>query len=93
MKSKEEILKMTKEELSAYKQDKELDHDNSECFDCLDCSHCSDCLDCSDCSNCLDCSDCYNCRNAKGLKWAICNVQMTKEEYEAKMKELGVETK
>ena len=39
-------------------------------------------------SDCSDCSDCYACINIKRKQYMICNVQFTKEEYEAKMKEL-----
>jgi hypothetical protein len=39
--------------------------------------------------DCSDCSDCYSCKNAKNLKYAICNVELTKEEYEKKIKELN----
>ncbi|MCK9601470.1 MAG: solute carrier organic anion transporter [Sphaerochaeta sp.] len=63
----------------------------SGCSRCSYCSGCSGCSDCSDCSGCSDCSDCYMCRNAKGLKWAIANVEVGEEDYRAKMKELGVE--
>ena len=76
MKTKEEILKMTKEELLAYKWSVDLNLS-------------SDCSDCSDCSNCSNCSDCFGCRNVKvESRYMICNVQFTKEEYELKIKEL-----
>ena len=87
MKTKEEILKMNKEELKKYKS-------ILKSKDCSVCSYCSDCSDCFYCSNCSDCSDCYNCSYCKGLKddkihqYKICKIQLTKEEYEKKMKEL-----
>ena len=61
------------------------------CSHCSDCSHCTDCFGCSgctDCFDCFDCSDCFNCRNVKGLKYAICNMEVGKEAYFNKMKEL-----
>jgi len=102
MKSKEEILKMTKKELLDYKRSTALDKSerNSDCSDCSRCSRCSRCYgcsrcsDCSGCSGCSDCfgcfgcSDCFGCRNAKGLQYAICNVVVGKKAYEKKMKEL-----
>jgi len=90
MKTKEEILKMTKEELVVYKWSKASDMDaaNSDGPNCSDCYHCSDCSGCADCSYCSNCSDCYQCRNANGLKYAICNIEVGKEAYEKKMKEL-----
>ena len=67
MKTKEEILKMTKQEIIDYKWSKEIQESFSKN------SHCSYCL---------------YCINAIGLKYAIANVEMSKEEYEKKMKEL-----
>ena len=60
----------------------------SGCSHCTDCSGCSHCTDCTGCSGCSHCTDCFNCRNVKGLKYAICNVEMSEEEYDNKMKEL-----
>ena len=54
-------------------------------FNCSDCSDCSNCYDCYDCSNCSDCSNCYDCSDKT---YMICNVQFTKEEYEAWKKNL-----
>ena len=97
--TKEKILKMSKSELAEYKWSKDLDikKENYDCSDCSYCSYCSgcsycfDCSHCSDCSYCFDCSDCSYCRNLKGKRdgYWICNVEVTKEEYEKKMKELG----
>ena len=72
MKTKQEILKMSKREIEEYKWSDEI----RESF--------------NDCSYCSDCSDCSGCRRAKGLKYAICNVEFTKKEYEAKIKELNL---
>ena len=98
MKTKKEILKMSKCELLGYKRTSDLDvKDCSHCSRCSDCSHCSDCIDCSDCfrcshcSDCFDCSDCFSCRNLFGeekYQYMICNVQFTQEEYELKIKGL-----
>ena len=78
MKTKKEILKMTKEELLKYKWSVDLNLKIP-----------SGCSDCSDCSNCSDCSGCRNIRMKS--RYLICNVQFTKEEYETKMKELKKE--
>ena len=117
MKTKNEILKMSlnelrkeKDGLLSGKNAKDLFNfrcsdcsncsncsDCSDCSGCLKCSWCSECSDCSDCLGCLeclecsgcsDCSDCYLCVGAKNLKYAICNVELTKEEYEKKIKEI-----
>lgn len=89
MKTKQEILKMTKGELLDYKWSPDLKRHvkNSGCINCRDCD---DCDDCRDCGHCVGCRDCYACRNInKKSQYLICNVQVTKEEYEKKMKELG----
>ncbi|MDO8885736.1 hypothetical protein [Candidatus Oleimmundimicrobium sp.] len=75
MKTKEEILKMSKKELRAYKWSEDLNRGE-------------DCTDCSRCSDCIDCHSCYACRNASGLKYAICNVEVGKESFEKKIEEL-----
>ena len=98
MKTKEEILKMNKEELEDYKWSDDLDlkeDQNINCSDCSNCSYCSDCLYCSDCSDCSYCSNLVNglyCRNLKLKikywdKYYICNVEVTKEEFEKKKRE------
>lgn len=81
MKTKDEILKMSNRELADYQQSKEIE----ESFNIKENSCCSDCSDCFGCSDCSDCSDCWK---AKGLKYAICNIEMNKEQYEAKIEEL-----
>ncbi|MBU0963115.1 MAG: hypothetical protein KKD48_04390 [Nanoarchaeota archaeon] len=103
MKSKSEILKMSKKELQNYNWDddldiKEKDDTNSICFNysnCSDCYNCSICSDCYNCYNCSICSYCYNCLYCRNLKnerngYWICNVEVSKEEFEAKKKELGL---
>ncbi len=72
MKTKKEILEMSKEELQTYKWSGDLD---------------SDCINCFDCSNCAYCA---YCRNLKGKRdgYYICNVEVTKEEFEKKREKL-----
>jgi len=96
MKTKKEILKMSKDELHSYKWNGDLDlkRENSccsNCSSCFDCSDCFNCFDCSDCSNCFDCFDCRNLKDGNKHQYKICNVQLTKEEYEKKMKEIAGE--
>ena len=73
MKTKEEILKMKKEKLKT--EWKKLN-----CTDCTDCKYCTNCTYCTDCMYCTNCTDC---------KYMILNVQLTKEEYEKKIKEIN----
>ena len=66
-------------------------YDGSYCYKCSYCHNCSDCYECSNCSECYNCSYCFMCRNLKDGKkhqYKICNVQLTKEEYEKKLKEV-----
>ena len=101
MKTKEEILKMNKEELQNYKWndnlDEELNFNCRNCLDCLNCRDCRDCIDsfdsfdCLDCLNCKNCKNCAYCRNIKHKQYCICNVQLTEEEYKKKIKKLKEE--
>ncbi len=80
MKTKKEVLKMSKKELEDYKWSDDLDKkDNNNC------NYCYNCNKCNNCDNCDDCDNCYLCRNAKNLRYAICNVELGKEDYENKM--------
>ena len=62
----------------------------SGCTNCSDCSHCAGCSHCSNCSACSSCSSCFCSVNLENKKYMICNVQLTKKEYETKLKELGL---
>ena len=103
MKTKKEILKMSKEELSNYKWSDELDNirryfDCSYCYDCFNYFYCAYCTYCSNCFYCSYCYDLVNglyCRNLKfkkrnSQKFWICNVEVTKKEFDKKKKELGI---
>lgn len=59
--TKEDVLKMTREEL--YKARGELirEVDNVSCSYCIDCTHCPDCTHCIDCTDCLCCLRCVHC--------------------------------
>ena len=99
MKTKKEILAMSASELQSYKWSEDLnikeekEDTNSNCSGCSYCSNCSYCSDCSDCSDCSNCSRCYDllyCRNMKSERkgYFICNVEVTKEEFDKKKAEL-----
>jgi len=79
MKTKEEILKMNAEELINYKWNDDLDkEENSDCYNCF---------------KCFKCFNCSYCRNIEYKQYCICNIQLTKDEYEKKIKELKEEQK
>jgi len=91
MKTETEILKMNKKELSGYKWSEDLDlkeEGNSNCFVCTNCSNCSYCSFCTNCSNCSYCYLCRNLKDGKKHQYKICNIQLTKKEYEKKIREL-----
>ena len=87
MKTKEEILKMTKMELEKYKNNKLL---NSHNFYYPNCSHCSDCYDCYNCSDVMHGLYCKNLHLGRldENKYYICNIEISKEEFEQKKLEL-----
>ena len=99
MKTREQILKMTKAELEAELNNQQADsreyrsHDCSCCTYCDRCNHCNHCNYCDDCKHCNHCNYCHHCSYSFALckeSYMICNVQFTKEEYEAKMRELAL---
>jgi hypothetical protein len=70
------------------------------CFDCADCNHsygcvsCQLCHNCSDCFRSYDCRGCANCFGCVGLRQkshCMFNEQLTKGEYEKRMKEFDVQ--
>ena len=48
---------------------------------CMDCDSCTSCSDCLFCHNCENLENCMFCFNAKGLRYAIGNVEVGKEKY------------
>ena len=83
----EKEFNLTKEKKEALAKAKNF-KENYNCYDCYNCSDCSDCSNCSYCYNCSFCSECSYCSDQKNKKYMICNVQFTKEEYEAWKKNL-----
>lgn len=59
-----------------------LDH----CYNCNYCVTCVNCTDCSYCFDCIGCNDCYGCVGLRRQRYCIYNEQLTKEEYEKRMK-------
>lgn len=66
------------------------------CYECLDCKNCYKtlysqfCMQCSDCEFCFDCKSCEYCFGSSGLrhkKYTFFNEQLTKEEYEKRLKQ------
>jgi hypothetical protein len=51
---------------------------------------CEDCRDVYFSKNCVNCSDCFGCTDLKNKKYCWFNEQLTKEEYESRLKEAEV---
>jgi hypothetical protein len=69
------------------------------CVECIDCSNCYKCdysqycQNCSECQFCLDCFGCKNCFGCVGLyqkQYCMFNEQLTKEEFENRLKQLDL---
>jgi hypothetical protein len=60
------------------------------CYQCFFVSECSDCRNVTLSYDCEDCSDCFGCVNLRHKKYCIFNVQYTKDEYFAKLKEMSL---
>lgn len=67
------------------------------CYFCIDCKQCAfstflhECINCTNCSYCYDCqgcSDCFQCFNLRHKQYCIGNVQMTKQEYQAALRDM-----
>jgi len=67
------------------------------CYECLDCRnsyrtiYSQFCMQCSDCAFCFDCKSCEYCFGSSGLrhkKYVFFNEELTREEYEKRMKEI-----
>ena len=72
------------------------------CYWCVDCSGCyqvafsresHQCNDSWFLVNCRNCQNCFGCVNLRNKSYCIFNEQYTKEEYEKRIKELGVGTR
>ena len=70
------------------------------CYECIQVYNCYSVRnsmymeDCSDCAFCFDCKGCKNCLlsiNLRNKEFCILNQQHTKEEYQAKLKELAID--
>lgn len=65
-----------------------------ECVDCQKCYHCFYCHDCADChdaillEDCRNCHHCLCCKNLRNKEYHIYNKPVSKEEFEAKRKDL-----
>ncbi|MES2023489.1 MAG: hypothetical protein V4439_02290 [Patescibacteria group bacterium] len=53
---------------------------------------CRNCVNVYFSKNCYNCNDCIGCVNMRGASYCIFNVKYSKEEYEKKIKELGLDS-
>jgi len=67
-----------------------------EIVDCISCSrlrysrYCEECYNSAFLFNCKNCHDCFGCVNLKNKSYCFFNEQLTKEEYERRMKEINL---
>ena len=67
-----------------------------ECFDCDSCYNCKWSVDSSTCRDswflrdCANCSNCFGCVELRDKQYCIFNQQYSKEDYTAKLEELGI---
>lgn len=74
----------------------ELVYDGADCQRCYNVTSANYCFDCRDCTlveDCKDCQDCIGCKGLRGKRYCILNKQYSKEEYEQKAEQLGLETR
>ena len=69
---------------------------NYETVDCISCArlsysrYCDDCYDSAFLFNCKNCHDCFGCVNLKSRSYCFFNEQLTKEEYQKRIKEINI---
>jgi hypothetical protein len=74
----------------------ELCYDSFNVIKCYKTLYSVDCEDCNEvmfCKNCIGCNNCFGCANLKNKSYYIFNKPHTKEEYNKKIKELGVNSR
>ena len=74
----------------------QLCHQSINLSNCYNAKWSIDCINCQNiwfCKNCVGCNDCVGCVNLKNQKNHIFNVQYSKEEYDAKVKDLNLDSK
>ena len=77
-----------------------LDSDSCEnCYQLVGCCKCYGCRFCWECENCINsvflydcrhCQNCFGCFNLRHKSYCFFNEQLTKKEYEVKMKEINL---
>ena len=62
------------------------------CFQIYFSEDCSDCVNVWFSKNLIGCSDCFGCINLRNKKYHFLNKQLSKEEYDKKIKELNIDS-
>ncbi len=79
---------------STHMRESELAYECLQCYKVARSSYCTYCSECQDCHFCYDllgCSNCVMCIGLRNKSYCISNKQYTKEEYEKKLKEMGLD--
>ena len=63
---------------------------SGKCFRAFFCEGCENCFDIYFSKDCFGCSNCFGCKGLRNKQYHIFNQPYTKEEYEKKMREFGV---
>ncbi len=68
-------------------------------YDVIDSTHCYQCQHIQNCENCIDsyflfdchnCQNCFGCVNLRNKKYCFFNEQLTREDYQEKLKEINI---
>jgi hypothetical protein len=60
------------------------------CYKCFFCQNCCQCIDSYFLYDCRDCSNCFGCFNLRHKSYCFFNEQLTKEEYQEKMRQINL---
>ncbi len=60
------------------------------CYECFFVQYLKNCSECRFCYDCVGCQNCFGCVGLRNKKYYFFNQEMTKEEYQLKMKEVDL---
>ena len=64
--------------------------DCGECYNCKFCQNCDRCIDSAFLYECRNCLSCFGCSNLKHKSYCFFNEQLTKEEYNKRVREINL---
>ncbi len=66
--------------------------DVSSCYNCKYCKNCDNSSECIFCENCRGCKNCFGCVNLVGKEYYFMNEQLSKEDYETRIRNLKLDS-